>query len=63
MTEQERVMRKREQVRETEGEHREGRKFKFKGIEGHKDERDYNMMKRWREEGRGESRPSYSCPS
>lgn len=43
MTEQERVTREGERGRETEGERRQGREFKFKGIKEHKDARDYNM--------------------
>lgn len=44
------VVKKREQVSERlQPEPRDGRKFKFKGIKGGKEERDYNMMRRQRE--------------
>lgn len=44
------VAKKREQVSERlQPEPRDGRKFKFKGIKGGKEERDYNMMRRQRE--------------
>lgn len=44
------MAKKREPVRERlQPESRDGRKFKFKGIKGRKDERDYNMMRRQRE--------------
>lgn len=48
------MVKKREQVSERlQPEPREGRKFKFKGIKGGKDERDYNMMRRQRKGWRG----------
>lgn len=44
------MVKEREQVSERlQPEPRDGRKFKFKGIKGQKDERDYNMMRRQRE--------------